>query len=123
MPVNASCPIIHFKQKSFPELKVYTDYFEVKARDHWEFRTFKFSEVQKIRYYDPNNNWWTPIAILFTNLSTRVYTRKKYYYLRIYKNSGGYWNYITPEFVSLELISALRAIEKCSKNIILELPS
>ncbi len=114
-------PIIQFKQKGFPELKVYADYFEVKARDHWEFRTFKFSEVHKIRYYDPNNNWWTRIALLFTNLS-RFYIRKKYYYLRIYKNSGGYWNYITPEFVSLDLITALREIKKRSENSILVLP-
>ena len=116
-------PINQFKQKSFPELKVYADYFEVKARDHWEFRTFKFSEVQKIRYYDPNNNWWTRIALLFSRHYMQFYTQKKYYYLKIYKNTGGYWNYITPEFVSLELISALRAIEKRSENIILELPS
>jgi len=115
-------PTIQFKQKGFPEINVYADYFEVKARDYWEFRTFKFNEVQKIRYYDPNNNWWTPIAILFTNLYTRVYAQKKYYYLRIYKNSGGYWNYITPEFVSLDLITALREIEKRSGNITLHLP-
>ena len=116
-------PIIQFKQKDFPELKVYADCFEVKARDHWEFRTFKFSEVQKIRYYDPNNNWWTPIAMLFSRHYMSFYAQKKYYYLRIYKNSGGYWNYITPEFVSLDLITALRKIEKLSGNITLQLPS
>lgn len=115
-------PIIQFKQKDFLELKVYANYFEVKARDHWEFRTFKFDEVQKIRYYDPNNNWWTKIAILFSNLSMLVYAQKKYYYLRIYKNSGGYWNYITPEFVSQDLITVLREIEKLSGNT-LKLPS
>ena len=76
-----------------------------------------------MRYYDPNNNWWTRILILFSNLSMRVYAQKKYYYLRIYKNSGGYWNYITPEFVSLDLITALRKIEKLSGNITLQLPS
>lgn len=101
---------------------MYADYFEVKARDHWEFRNFKFSEVQKIRYYDPNNNWWTPIAMLFSRNYMQFYTQKKYYYLRIYKNSGGYWNYITPEFVSFDLITALREIEKLSGNITLELP-
>ena len=115
-------PVFHFQLKGFPELKVYTDHFEVKARDHWEFRSFKFSEVQKIRYYDPNNNWWTRILILFSNLSMRVYTPKKYYYLRIYTYTGGYWNYITPEFVSRDLITVLQAIEKRIENIILVLP-
>ncbi|WP_111879303.1 hypothetical protein [Aequorivita sp. CIP111184] len=112
--------IIHFKQKGFPDLRIYADYFEVKARDHWEFRTFRFSEVQKIRYYDPNNNWWTPIAMVFSRPYMSFYAQKKYYYLRIYKNSGGYWNYITPEFVSLDLITALREVKKRSGNITLQ---
>jgi hypothetical protein len=115
-------PTLQFKQKGFPELKVYTEHFEVKARDHWEFRTFKYSEVKKIRYYDPNNNWWTPIAMVFSRPYMSFYTEKKYYYLRIYKSSGGYWNYITPEFVSPDLIITLRHIEKRCGNSILELP-
>lgn len=62
------------------------------------------------------------IIILFSKPYLRFNAQKKYYYLRIHRNSGGYWNYIAPEFVSLDLITALRAIEKRSENITLILP-
>ncbi len=114
--------LISFKHKNFPFINVYQDYFEIKARDHWEFRSFNFNEVKKIRYYNPNDNWWTPIALVFTNPYMKIFSKKEYFYIRVYKNNGGYWNYITPELIDKDLVIVLKNIEKQSGKIIVELP-
>ena len=37
---------IVFEEKGYPIIKVYDDYFEIKAIDYWEFRKFDFSNLR-----------------------------------------------------------------------------
>ena len=48
--------LIVFEAKGYPIIKVYNDYFEIKAIDYWEFRKFEFNYVKKIELYKPSEN-------------------------------------------------------------------
>lgn len=50
-------PIV-FEAKGYPIIKVYKDYFEIKAIDYWEFRTFNYSEVKSIEIIDSRKKWY-----------------------------------------------------------------
>lgn len=80
--------------KGYPIIKAYTGYFEIKAIDYWEYRTFNFSEVKSIEYYNPNNNWWTKIYML-TSLTAQIFSKNDPWLLKITKKNGGYWTYKT----------------------------
>ena len=43
--------LIVFEAKGYPIIKVYNDYFEIKAIDYWEFRKFEFNYVKKNELY------------------------------------------------------------------------
>ena len=100
-----------FKKPGFPEIKLFPDKFEIKDRSHWGFRSFDFSEVSKIKYYNPNKNWWTQLLVRFSSIPTRIaYEQNQYRYLRVYKHSGGYWNYPTKNTLDNDFISILKRI-------------
>ena len=104
-------PLIHFEKKSFPIIKIYDDSFEIKAVDHWEFRAFDYTDIKEIKYYDPNNNWYTKLLLRFSSIATQWAAQDGYRYLKVYKNNNGYWNYILPEKFDFELIDFLKIIE------------
>lgn len=87
--------------KGYPVIKTYTDYFEIKAIDYWEYKVFNFSEVKSIKYYDPNNNWWTKIYIL-TSLTAQIFSKNDLWLLKITKKNGGHWTYKTSPERNLE---------------------
>lgn len=51
-------------EKGYPIIKLYEDYFEIKAIDYWNFRTFRYSDIQEIKHYYANDNWWTKLYML-----------------------------------------------------------
>lgn len=105
-----------YKKKGFPIIKIYPTYIEIKAIDYWEFRRFNYSDIKQIKYYDPNNNWYTKLALTFSSLITRIMAEKKYRYLRVIKHNDGYWNYNLPGTIDEELLDVLQEIEKCIQN-------
>ncbi|WP_027394233.1 hypothetical protein [Aquimarina latercula] len=82
------------EEKGYPIIKMNVDYFEIKAIDYWEFRTFNYSDIKEIKYYDPNNNWWTKIYML-TSLTAQIFSKNDPWVLKIIKKSGGNWKYKT----------------------------
>ena len=83
-----------FEEKGYPIIKVYNDHFDIKAIDYWEYRTFKYSDIENLKLSDPNNNWWTKLYKL-TSLTTQIFSKNDPWVLRIIKKSGGDWKYKT----------------------------
>ena len=74
-------PIV-FEAKGYPIIKVYTDYFEIKAIDYWEFRTFNFSEVKSIEIIDTRKKWYFQLyQVLFSTLEFLL--KKNLFYLKL----------------------------------------
>ena len=89
-----SKPDIVFSQSGYPAINIYRDYFEIKEVNFTQFRKFHFSEIQKIKHYNPNNNFWMQLYIM-TSLSGRLFSAYDPWKLKIYKKNGGQWNYKT----------------------------
>lgn len=81
-------------EKGYPIIKVYPDYFEIKAIDYWDYRTFNYSDISNINHYDPNDNLWTKIYIS-TSLSGQIFAKDDPWILKITKKNGGSWTYKT----------------------------
>jgi len=115
-------PIKIFERKGYPTIKLFDDNFQIKGKDNLSFRSFSFDDVDKVRYYDPNNNWWTKILMTLTKFNNPIYWRDdKYRYLKIYKKNGATWNYPMPYKIDLELIDILKLIEKTANRNLIEI--
>ena len=85
-------PIV-FEAKGYPIIKVYTDYFEIKAIDYWEFRTFNFSEVKSIEIIDSRKKWYFQLyQILFFN--ARIFAKEEPILFKITLQNKGNWEYL-----------------------------
>jgi len=84
-----------FKKKGYPIIKVYENYFEIKAIDFWEFRTFEYSDLKELKIVNPFNNWWYR---LYVNISWqgRMFAYTDPITLKVMKNNGGSWDYKFP---------------------------
>ncbi len=87
-----------FEEKGYPIIKVYENYFEIKAIDFWEFRKFEYSELKELKIVNPFNNWWYR---LYVNASWagRMYAHTDPITLKIIKNNEGSWDYKFPNKV------------------------
>lgn len=65
-----------YKKKGFPIIKIYPTHIEIKAIDHWEFRRFDYSDIKQIKYYDPNNNWYTKLYSLSLLLRRKLWQKR-----------------------------------------------
>ena len=81
-----------FKEKGYPEINLYEDFFEIKAFDYWEFRTFNYSEVKTIKIIDSRKKWYFQLyQILFFN--ALIFAKQEPVLLRITKKNEGFWDY------------------------------
>ena len=110
-----------FKKRTYPTIELYHNSFQIKGRDNLSFRSFDFDEVEKIKYFDPNNNWWSKIILAFNKFSIPYWRNDKYRYLKIYKTNGGTWNYPMPYRIESELVEILKLIEKTADRDFLEI--
>ena len=39
-----------FEERGYPIIKIYENYFEIKAIDYWEFRKFEYSNLKEMNY-------------------------------------------------------------------------
>ena len=79
-----------FNKKGFPIIKLRDDCFEIKAIDFWKFKTFKYSEILEIDYYQTNQKYW-----YLNILQVFSYSRFESYKLKIFKKNGADWTYNT----------------------------
>ncbi|TDQ28714.1 hypothetical protein [Tenacibaculum caenipelagi] len=85
---------IYFKEKNFPEIKVYPYAFEIKAIDFNKFRKFYFSDLKKIEHISRHDNWLSKLYLVFSTRA-RIFMPKDPWILRIYMKTGGNWEYKT----------------------------
>lgn len=85
---------IKFSFKGFPSINIYQNHFEIKDIDHWAFRKFMFSEVDKIIHFNPNDVWWKRLYIA-TSFFGRVFAHEDPWELKVIKKNGGDWTYKT----------------------------
>lgn len=99
-----------FNKKGFPIINFHDTYFEVKAIDFWEFRSFTYAEVVRIKYYKPEP--WT-----LGMLSHLLYDEYEPFKLKIYKDNGGDWTYDAPPKEDPEFNAVIaELIARCGLN-------
>ena len=105
----SKAPII-FQKEGYPIVRLFDEYFEVKAIDYWEFRSFNFSDITKIEYYNLNDRWWMKLIYLG---SWRVFFEdQEPSILKITKKNGGNWKYKCPNPMSREFNNLVRLLNK-----------
>jgi len=84
-----------FEKEGCPIIRVHNSFFEVKAIDFWNYRSFEYSEVKEFEYYNPNDKWWNKIFILgtwealfFEDLEPSIF--------KVTKTNGGTYKYKCP---------------------------
>ena len=70
------------QEKGYPIIKLYEDRFEIKAIDYWNFRTFRYIDIQEIKHYDPNDNWWTKLYMLIS-FTAQIFSKNDPWILKI----------------------------------------
>ena len=102
-------PLI-FEKDGFPIIRVHEDYFEVKAIDFWNYRTFKYSEIKEFEYYNPNDKWWNILffwgsweAAFFADLEPSIF--------KVTKTNGGTYKYKCPYKVDKDLRKLIDLLE------------
>jgi len=99
---------MEFKKPGFPIIRLNEDYFEVKAIDYWDFRSFRYDEVVKIKFYkesDSSRLWL--LQAIFPALNPHI--------LKFYKKNGGDWEYQSSHEEDKEFLAILTEIEKRCK--------
>ena len=94
----------YFEKKGYPSINIYDNYFEIKAKDYWEFRQFNFKDIASIEYYNSNHKWYNFIFTL--DLLSSYFAYDDDHTLKINLKNKGFWKYNysykkDPEFVSL----------------------
>ena len=95
-----------FNKKGFPIIKLLDDCIEIKAIDYWEFKTFKYSEILKIDYYQTNQKYW-----YLNFLQIFSYSRFEPHKLKIFKKNGADWTFNTTEQHNNEFDSFIKKIK------------
>lgn len=98
--------MVEFKKPGFPIIKLHEDSFEIKAIDFWEFRTFLYSEVIKIKLYKSDS------SLFFGPISYLAIQEIEPFKLKIYKENGADWTYEAPAKEDPEFISFINEIKK-----------
>ena len=99
-----------FNKKGFPIIKLRDDYFEIKAIDFWKFKTFKYSEILEIDYYQTNQKYW-----YLNILQVFSYSRFESYKLKIFKKNGAVWTYNTAKLHDNEFDDFIKKIkDRCN---------
>lgn len=113
-------PLNIFDKKRFPTIRVYSDHLEIKRTDSWTYQSFKYENLKNIRYYDPNDNWYTRILLLFSGIINQLMAgASKYRYLKILTLTGGSYRYTLPGNIDLDLIRTLELInDKANKDLV-----
>ncbi|MBV2196666.1 MAG: hypothetical protein KUL78_09210 [Flavobacterium sp.] len=102
-------PIV-FEVKGYPIIKVYDDYFEIKAIDYWEFRTFNYSEIKSIEIIDSRKKWYFQLyQVLFFN--ARIFAKQEPILLRITKRNDGFWDYSAKNEYNSDFNSILKELK------------
>ncbi len=102
--------LLIFESKGYPTIKIYDDYFEIKAIDFSKFRKFEYSSIQKIKHCDPNDNWWTKIYRL-GSIAAHLFADDDPWILKIKKKNGGSWDYQTSPKPNLEFDQVIKLLE------------
>ncbi|GAB3333018.1 hypothetical protein GCM10027429_13100 [Marivirga atlantica] len=90
-----SNPDLVFSQKGYPDIKVYEGHFEIKESDINIYKRYNYNEIEKVRHYNPNKNFWMQLYIA-TSLIGRLFSHDDPWYFKIYKKNGAEWTYKTP---------------------------
>ncbi len=96
-----------FNKKGFPIIRFHDDYFEVKAIDYWEFRSFKYVEVTEIDYYHNKYKWWNNFSITYFAFSSNEPHKFK-----VKKENGADWIYDAPRKYSKEFAEVVKELLK-----------
>jgi len=100
---------LYFNIKGYPIIKVFEKHFEIKAIDHWEFRTFKYCDLKKVKLINPMNNWWYRLFIL-TSWQRRTFADTDPIKLNIIKRNNGDWTYLTTNRKNTKFTSIIKEI-------------
>jgi len=84
-----------FKKKGYPIIKVYEDYFEIRAINFSEFRKFEYHNLKKIILKDPKKKWWNRLYIS-TSIFGQIFSKIDYIKLKVINKSKREWTYLTP---------------------------
>ena len=103
-------PVI-FKESGYPIIKVYENYFEIKAIDYWEFRKFDFSEVKNIEIKNPTHNLLYQFY-LFTSLFAQLFSGNEPNSLKIHLKNNGDWSYICTNKKNQNFENILKLIQQ-----------
>lgn len=86
-------PIV-FESKGYPIIKVYNDYFEIRAIDYWEFRKFEFNNVKKIELYKPSEKI-SPLTLSVISIFQHIFEKLEPNKLIITLQNDGNWEYLS----------------------------
>ena len=102
--------LIYFDKKGYPKIKVYENHFEIKALNHFGFRSFNYSEVKEISHYNPYGKGWKK---LYANSSIigRIFLKDSAWVLKIIKRNGDTWKYNTPNVWNSEFREVFHLIK------------
>lgn len=101
-------PIV-FEAKGYPIIKVYNDYFEIKAIDYWEFRKFEFNYVMKIELYKPFENI-SPITLSIYSIFKHLFEKHEPNKLIITLQNEGNWEYLSSNKYNEDFNKIIRLI-------------
>lgn len=104
-----------FSKKSYPVIKLYDNYFEIKAIDYSKFRQFNYSELKEIKLIDHKQKWWFKLYSL-TSFSSQIYSANDPIQLKIFKKNGGEWEYKTSNKYDSAFYSVINEINTKIKN-------
>lgn len=102
-------PIV-FKVKGYPIIKVYDDYFEIKAIDYWEFRKFEFNKVKKIELYKPSEKI-SPITLSVISIFKHLFEKHDPNKLIITLQNDGNWDYLSSNKYNEDFNEIIRLIK------------
>ncbi len=105
-------PDLIFELKGYPNIRIWKESFQIKAQDHWEYRTFYFEDIKSIRFYDPNDNWWTKLILAMSWRNRMLSEVRPYRYLDVIKHNGGKWRYVTPGAIDPKFFKVFGSLQK-----------
>ena len=91
-----------FEKNGFPTIKLYENYFAIKATDYSKFKRFEYSELKELKIVDPKNKWWYKLYISMS-MAGRIFSKNDPIKLKVIKSNNGDWEYqasnkYNPEF-------------------------
>ena len=96
-----------FEKQGYPSIKFYENHFEIKAIDFWEYRSFKYSNIDKISIYSLRYK----IFGLFT-YNHFTPERKVLQEIKILMKNGSYFKYKTSSVFNQEFEQSLKTIKR-----------